>query len=491
MDFLDPKKRRANTIKLFIGYCLMALLLVLGTVVLIYAANGYSLDTNTGQVIQNGLLFVDSVPAQSTVFLDDKEQGKTEQRLVLPESQYTIKVTKPGYDTWNKVVEINGGSIERHPYVLLLPQDIKSKNIQNYTAPPMFISGSNGKKWVIAMRSNESNVIDKYDISKSIIIPSTISIPDSIVTVTDKPLTYKAMEWSNDESHVLLRRTAEGVDEYLVLDINSPDKSVNINKTFGVNPKKLTFRDSQSNDLYILELSVNTLRRLDLAAKTVSTPIATNVADYTSFGKDRIMYKALREGDATKTDIKITTASGDQIIKTYTTSATGGEQLAIGLFENNWYYAFNIPSEEKAFIYKNPAEEILRNKNKIVNPTQIYHAKDIKMIGVSPSQRFISFHYGTTYFVYDVETSRQHKFVLKTEVDPNFEPVWLDGFRLLVKDSKSSNIFDFDGTNIRKLTDQIIGQPFLDAEYNKFLTLSNEAAGGLVLKEHSLVVIEK
>ncbi len=62
MDFLDPRKKRAYKIRLYIGYFLMAVALSIGTLILLFEAYGYDVNHKTGEVIQNGLVFVDSRP---------------------------------------------------------------------------------------------------------------------------------------------------------------------------------------------------------------------------------------------------------------------------------------------------------------------------------------------------------------------------------------------------------------------------------------------
>jgi hypothetical protein len=62
MYYLDPKGKRAHTIRLFIGYFLMAIVLAISTLLVVLITNGYDVDRKTGGVIQNGLIVVGSNP---------------------------------------------------------------------------------------------------------------------------------------------------------------------------------------------------------------------------------------------------------------------------------------------------------------------------------------------------------------------------------------------------------------------------------------------
>ena len=61
MDFIDPDKKRKNTIKLYIGYVLIAIAIVLASIVLLFYALGYGIG-RSGSVVRNGLVFIDSSP---------------------------------------------------------------------------------------------------------------------------------------------------------------------------------------------------------------------------------------------------------------------------------------------------------------------------------------------------------------------------------------------------------------------------------------------
>ena len=98
MDYLDPQKKKAHKRRITIGYILFSIVILLATTVLVFIANGYDLDRDTGEVIQNGLIFVDSKPSGAEVFLNGaKQDGTTDSRLVVPAGNYDIGIFKPGY----------------------------------------------------------------------------------------------------------------------------------------------------------------------------------------------------------------------------------------------------------------------------------------------------------------------------------------------------------------------------------------------------------
>ena len=107
MDFLDPRKRRAHNIRLMIGYGLVAIAIGLTSVILVYGAYGYGINTKTGELIQNGLLFVDSKPADAGIYLNGQQnQSPTGARLTLPAGSYELTVKKADRKYSNGTLDI-------------------------------------------------------------------------------------------------------------------------------------------------------------------------------------------------------------------------------------------------------------------------------------------------------------------------------------------------------------------------------------------------
>src|ERR1035437_5316433 len=101
MDFLDPRKKRQFHIRLILGYVLVGIAIALATVILVYGAYGYSINTKTGTVVQNGLLFVDSKPGGANIYLNGASRNATTAaRLVLATGNYSLKLTRTGYHDW-------------------------------------------------------------------------------------------------------------------------------------------------------------------------------------------------------------------------------------------------------------------------------------------------------------------------------------------------------------------------------------------------------
>ena len=129
MDFLDPKKQRAHTIRIMVGYVLIAIALILTTTILIYQAYGFGVDRN-GKVIQNGLVFVSSTPNPATIYVNGKKNdNQTNARLLLSSGQDTFSLQRDGYREWKRAVSVEGSSVERFDYPFLFPKTLQTSGV--------------------------------------------------------------------------------------------------------------------------------------------------------------------------------------------------------------------------------------------------------------------------------------------------------------------------------------------------------------------------
>jgi K+-transporting ATPase c subunit len=108
MDYLDPKKQRQHTILLIIGYICIGVAIIIATFVLVYQANGYVVNGD-GTVIQNGLVFFSSQPHPAQIYVDNKlAKVRTNARDTLPAGIYKIRISRTGYQNWQRTIEVDG-----------------------------------------------------------------------------------------------------------------------------------------------------------------------------------------------------------------------------------------------------------------------------------------------------------------------------------------------------------------------------------------------
>jgi hypothetical protein len=486
MDFLDPKKRRAYKTRLIIGYVLMAIVIGLATIIIVYGANGYGINTKTGQVVQNGLLFVDSKPGGAEIFLNNADrQITTSSRLILPAGNYTLSLKKTGYRDWNRSFTLSEQSIARYVYPFLFPVKPVVTTLKTYNARPAFITQSPDRKWLLLQNNSESSssvVFDEYDTStldKAAPATASLSIPANILTNYSASSTLTEVEWSTDNNNVLLRHDYAGGSEFIVFNRNRPDQSFNVNTLFNVSPSKVSLFNKKADQLYIYNQTGGVLQLATVSDKSLK-PVLQHALAYTPYGRNLITYVTDSGVPAGKVEAKIWDSG-----QTYKLSEfTSGSNYLIDAaqFSGDFYYAVGSDNSEGINIYKNPESNIKDPSVGKALPTLALHDPGATRLKFSDNARFIGLENGQNFAVYDLETQTAYQYTLANGLSSYM--VWMDGHRLMGQSDGNVLVMDYDGTNKQVISPTLLPQAgYFDRDYNNLLCVAQAGDGSIVLQD--------
>jgi hypothetical protein len=489
MDFLDPKRKRSHRKRLLLGYLLMAVALSLAAWLVLISAQGFSYDRKTGDIIQNGTVFVNSQPVSANVYLDGILQGnKTSTRLVLPGSkQYGVKLTADGYRDWTRTFTLTGGSIERLVYPLLIPKTLTTTENQLYASTPGLITQSLDKRWLLIQQPGQTYVFDVYDLNNLAAAPAILTIPSSILTDPTKPATLTALQWAGDNKHLLFERTYDSGTEFLMIDINNIDSSLNINSTLTVAPTSVTLRDKKSDLLYIYDATGGVVRLGDLKNRTVSGAIVSNVIAYKSYGTDVILYATKTGAETGKVDVRIRENDKASYLLRSVPEATA-YLLDVDQFDGTPYYVVGTNLDDAVFVYIDPLPTLKGQRNKALLIPSVLRLTSPQFVSFSPDSHLIAAQSGDNFVVYDIEGDRQFKVTVHA-ADPTKKVAWMDGFRFKATDKNQSYIVDFDGSNEQVLVPSLANGAFFSPDTKSVLTLapSKTVTGRFSLTQTSLI----
>ncbi len=474
MDFLDPKRKRAHRKRLLIGYLLMAVAVAMGTLILLFSAYGFDINRKTGVVIQNGTVFVDSQPGGSTVTLNGQVQrNKTATRLVLPGSQqYTIKLTQDGYRDWNRIFSLEGGKIERLVYPLLLPTKLTTTESQLYATLPGISTQSPDRRWLLVQQPGQTYVFDLFDLDNPSATATTLTIPATILTDSTKPATLRALEWANDNRHLLVERSFNDTREFLMIDTTTVTASVNINTTLTIAPTSITLRDKKADMLYVYDTTGGLIRLGDLKNRTVSGAVLSNVLAYKSYGTDILLYATQDGAAAGKTNIRI--RENDKA--TYLLKAIPKAEtylLDTAEFDGTPYYIVGSQADDAAFVYRDPLPTLKGQSRNPLLVSAVLRVASPKFVSFSNSTQFITAQSGNKLIVYDVEADRQFRINLTHEIPETSKVAWMDGFRFAFVDKEKSYMIDFDGSNEQPIVPALVaGGPYFAPDFRTVFSLA-------------------
>lgn len=449
MDFLDPDKKRKHAIRLYIGYFLVAIGLTLASLILLYRSYGYNVNRKTGEVVQNGLVFIDAHPESAEIFLNGQlQKNRTDTRMELPVGRYDLELKRQGYRSWKRSFELEGGKIERFVYPTLFPEKLITKDIQLYSSIPGFSTVSPDRHWALALQPSSLTAFDVYDISKDEPTLATINLPANILTNAPGAQGYSLVEWSTDNRHVLIKHDYAGKYEFIVVDREDPTQSYNVNKTLNIEPTTVNLRDKRHDQLYIYQSANQLLQIADVKAKKV-TPFLNKVVAFKPHGEDAIIYVT---DDAKKPgEVAVKIREGDKEYHVQYLKPQTEYLLELAKFNGHWFAGAGAKSDSIVRVYKDPIEQAKKANQKDIAPISILRTQEPHSISFSANARFIAVQGGSRFAVYDAETDRRFTYDTKLAVPTGQVATWMDGHRLLLNVDNKLVVFDYDGTNMQTL----------------------------------------
>lgn len=480
MDFLDPKATRRHRIRLFIGYGLMALVILTTSAILVFQAYGFDVDRKTGEVIHNGLVFVDSAPDDANVvFNDEMQKEKTNNRFSLPSGNYHVKVQKDGYREWQRNFDISGGEVERFTYPMLIPHKLEQREIQSYNAAPTVVSHSPDRRWAVVNQANSLTNFIEYDLeslSDDEEKPEAraFAVPANVFTVAAGEHSIDVVEWSNDNKHFLVKHTFVGGYEFVMISRDQPATSININQLLGHNPTSITLRDKKFDQWYLYTKTGGILQVAD--AKRNIMPILTGVLTYKTHDDNNILYTTL-SNDTKKQRVILKQGNNSYFIREVADSPTF---LDIARYNDKWQIVVGSDAEHKTYIYTDPVEVAQKQNGSLLIPRSVLKTTGpMTAVSFSQNTRFVVTQSSQHFEIYDAEYSQLYRYDIDKAFDPGTKVTWMDGHRLTGRSQNETVIFDFDGSNQQTLVSALPHAPLLfNRDYTILYTVNKSSAAG-------------
>ncbi len=491
MDFLDPKKRKRHSIQLFIGYALVAIAILLATTTLIYFAYGFDV-TRQGELVQKGLVFVSSEPAGAQLYINSKQVETTNTKLNLAAGNYTLDIKRNGYYDWHRSITVDGGSVDHFVYPLLFPKKLEQKAVKTYDSPPRLTTPSPDRRWLLVQpNAQDERQFEVFDLSKGqdqVGTATSFTVPENLLTASEASTTWKVMEWSNNNRHVLFQRTytANGTHgtEYILLDRQRPEGSHNLSKELDINAAAttITLFDKKPDVYYAHNKTTGELSRLSLNDPTPQR-VLSDVVAYKSHGSKTIVYITAKGAPKGKVFAKL--LDDGKVYFLRNVAASNLYLLNAARFDGKWYVVAGSQTEGRAFIYEDPATQINDTKERKAGALFSLRVDNPSDVSFSANAQFIALQNGKDAHIYDIDHERAYRYKLAYALDaPQTKILWMDGSRFSYVSGGKAVVFDYDNINRHRLVSaSSVYEPTYDRNYKYLYTFTPRANGepGLAL----------
>lgn len=444
MFSIDTESPRFKSTLRAIQYAVLSLLVVVGTIILVFAGQGYDFNRGTGQVIQNGLLLINTLPENALVTINGQpESDQTPGRFALPAGEYDLALSLDGYRDWNKQITVTPSGVEWVYYPLLVPIELTTARVGVWRNLEFIAPTPNGRSLLVRQATKQLSFslveVDNAAVTNEL----TINPPATMLDLSegDSIGTFNFIEWSENGRHALVGYEQGELAQILWLDTENPSNSLNLNQVFDLNLSEPVFIDGDAQRLYVLV--EGDLRRLDLDERTISAPLARGVASYKATRDRFVTYLASVDG---VTQIGLIEGNDARLLRNNLDGAASRYDFTVAEFDREFYLALLDTLNNQLVIATNP------------------HQPDSSVADVvldSPGARFVSFSVngqfalaqgGGSFVSYDLDRARTHRYNTPFVQPAEAEMVWMDGYRLVGFDRKGQmHIFEFDGGNAEKM----------------------------------------
>lgn len=199
-----------------------AIILLTVGIIAIFWARGFKINPQTG-ISRTGLIVANSVPDGAKVFLDDKLVSATNATIsFLEPKNYNVKITKDGFTTWEKNIEVKADLINEIDSLLFpLAPELKPLTLSGASKPQL---SPDGQK--IAYTSSG---IEKGGIWINTMTDSPLSFnkgPKNVIrNSANVDFDLSNITWSPSSDEILVQTTKE-TPKYFLFDINRSNNTL-------------------------------------------------------------------------------------------------------------------------------------------------------------------------------------------------------------------------------------------------------------------------
>ena len=436
---MDPEARqRRQSIKVIISEAIMVLAVIVTVIILALIVSGYWVNSDF-KVERQGMLQIASIPTGADVEIDNTTAWlqRTNTSKVLSSGEHTVKLTREGYDSWSKTININEGLLYRIHYPRLFLLNRSSEKVFDSTGTTFAtIAPSHNSlllinettEWQLLNLEAETIEAKKLDIAEYF---NNVSVAEDakVGLFTGK---IKTVNWDRDAARVLFHVEGDNGSEWVLFDSKNPSNSINLTKQFGVDFELVKIFDNSASNLLVVQNG--NLHKLDVSGRAISTILVENIGDFGYYGNELVFSARDAEGYYVGTG-KV----GDNKINILERTAELAD-VATFRFYDNRYIAVMIQNQ-LTLHKKDNYDEIVANFELNFAPETLRVGHDGEFITMSTGNQIITL---------DMEA---RKLLNWQPVGEKFD--WLDNDMIYSVSDGELGVYDFDGLNHRVLAKNV------------------------------------
>lgn len=472
------QKRKQLALRYF-TYGVMSLAVVVISAICILLALGYGFDFKQNTVVQRALVQFRSFPQNATITMDNKTLSfRTPGKANIDAGQHNFTMQLEGYRDWSKTVTLDAGELRWLNYTRFIPKTVTTNNLKEFANVTSNVA-SPDRKWMAIYTDPtkpEITIADLRDSDKvqfeNVMIP-----PTAYTAVAGQTSNFQLVEWDFGARFLLVKHTIGDKTEFIRVDRTNQVPAVDISTNLNVAITDIHFSGTSGNVFYARDTT--DLRKLDIAAGTISSPIASNVASFMLYKTDTLAYVNDKD-DVRHVGVHINDQNKTDLRKYDTTQPV---LTSISSYFSDTYVA--VARGTSVEVIKNPLDKDTAGKAYATITLPV----SASWLQFSYSGRFVVAGTGTQFVTYDLETKETFSVNLPGKSSDNSKPLqWLDDYTLISTVDQNLRLSEFDGANQQVITDVAPGFLVTLSEDGKQLYSITKTTGGYALQTSKMTI---
>jgi hypothetical protein len=399
-------------------------------------------------------------------------------------------VTKTGYEDWNRTLNLEAGTLTWLDYIRLVPKSRTPQTVANYSSLVSMKASPDLRSLLVQERADVPT-FQLVDLRSEQIRSTSLTLPANAYSEAGIPgvaHTFVIDRWNNGGRYALVKHMYRDQVEWLVVDTENVDQTINITSVLSVGFKDVRFAGTNGRTLYGLT-NDGVVRKIDLSNATLSRALITNVDSFDMYETSILSYVGTDPADST-VRVAGVFRDGDENahILRRVDSLDIVVKIAVGRYFGDDYVAIAEGSEVSILKGDYPtssSEEAtsLKDFATLELPAAVTH------LTLSPDSDYVVAQAGTAFMSYEIEHRRLTAGSITAAEGIAATPLrWLDNAQIWNDDAGLLMMRDFDGSNAYAIMPVASGFDATLSQNGRFFYSIGVAENGFSLQRVKMIL---
>lgn len=466
----------------------MSFLVVAIVAVLIFVISGFRYNEN-GVLEQGSLIQFGTIPGGATVQVDGKViSGKTPSKTSLLPGPHAFSMSKDGYETWQKTLNIASGTLTWLNYARLVPTNRPVEKVADFSTIASSLASTDGR--LILLQPDAAQPTFRLaDLGSDDVKQTILTLPATVYTSPTPAVThtYRIDQWDKGGRYVLLQHTYGDKKEWIVMDTSDVASSKNVTKLLDIDIQTAVLSGTSGNILY--ELSSGDIRKIDLSAATISRSLVSHVTSFNLYSTDVISYVGTDASDSAKRVVGLY-REGDNaphVLRTITDPADVTLHIDASHYFSQDYVAIAVGKKIDVLSGTFPSSGS-NDSSSLSAFGSFYSSGNVESLSFSPLGYYVLAQTGPAFSSFDIEhqTAASGSFASSGVTTRPLQ--WLDESYIWADIDGNVTMREFDGANVHAINPSIFGQAVTLTKNGKFLYSVGKSDTGVQLQRVKMIL---